>query len=182
MVCIRYSMTLTMWLTAAVTVSVPITHPASRVVGSGSVASSSELFTVVRPSIWDKSRDFEIGQWGRPWLVWYVPCDACKRRCVPRFTKLKHRHRNDRRWRCETHSVRTRWQSVIRTTLFSLSQTNYHSNHWYNDSEMCYYNPLHRSPRFINQYFRLTDQNAKLFTRNHAMCFAEKSAQMRPGC
>ena len=84
-------MTLTMWLTAAVTVSMPITHPASRVGGSGSVASSSELFTVVRPSIWDKSRDFEIGQWGRPWLVWYVPC---KRRCVPRFTKLKHRHRH----------------------------------------------------------------------------------------
>ena len=107
-----------MWLTAAVTVSVPITHPASRVVGSGncqcsgSVAStSSELFTVVRPSIWDKSRDFEIWQWGRPYLVWYVPC---KRRCVPRFTKLKHRHRhrNYRRWRCETHSVGTRWQSV----------------------------------------------------------------------
>ena len=58
---------------------------------------------------------------------------------------------------------------------------------------MCYYNPLHRSRRFINQYFRLTDQkssriwlnhhpNAELFTRNHAMCFAEKSARMRPGC
>ena len=46
---------------------------------------------------------------------------------------------------------------------------------------MCYYNPLHRSRRFINQYFRLTDQNAKLFTRNHDMCFAEKSARMRPG-
>ena len=57
-------------------------------------------------------------------------------------------------------------QSVIRTTLFSLSQTNYHSNHRYNDSKMCYYNRLHRSRRFINQYFRLTDQNAKLFTRN----------------
>ena len=30
------------------------------------------------------------------------------------FIKLKHRHRhrNDRRWRCETHSVGTRWQSV----------------------------------------------------------------------
>ncbi len=58
---------------------------------------------------------------------------------------------------------------------------------------MCYYNPLHRSRRFINQYFRLTDQkspriwlnhhpNGKLFTQNHAMCFAEKSARMRPGC
>ena len=82
-----------------------------RVVGSGSVASSSELFTVVRPSIWDKSSDIKIGQWGRPWLVWYVPC---KRRCVSRFTKLKHwhRHRNDRRRRCETHSVGTQWQSV----------------------------------------------------------------------
>ena len=91
-----------MWLTAAVTVSVLITHPASRVVGSGSDASSSELFTVVRPSIWDKSRDFEIGQLGRSWLVWYVPC------------KRRHRHRNDRRWRRETHSVSvgTRWQSV----------------------------------------------------------------------
>ena len=35
----------------------------------------------------------------------------CKRRCVPRFTKLKqwHRRRNDRRWRCESHSVGTRW-------------------------------------------------------------------------
>ena len=34
--------------------------------------------------------------------------------CVPRFTKLKHRHRhrNDRRWRCETHSVGTQWQSA----------------------------------------------------------------------
>ena len=41
---------------------------------------------------------------------------------------------------------------------------------------------MHRSRRFINQYFRLTDQNAKLFTRNHDMCFAEKSARMRPGC
>ena len=72
----------------------------------GSVASNSELFTVIRLSIWDKSSDIKIGQWGRPWLVWYVPC---KRRCVPRFTKLKHRHRhrNDRRWRCETHSVGT---------------------------------------------------------------------------
>ena len=46
---------------------------------------------------------------------------------------------------------------------------------------MCYYHPLHRSRRFINQYFRVTDQNAKLFTRNHDMCFAEKSARMRPG-
>ncbi len=25
---------------------------------------------------------------------------------------------------------------------------------------MCYYNPLHRSHRFINQYFRLTDENS----------------------
>ena len=40
-----------MGLTAAVTVSVPITHPRLLGVGSGSVASSSELFTVVRPSI-----------------------------------------------------------------------------------------------------------------------------------
>ena len=77
----------------------------------GSVASSSELFTVVKLSIWDKSSDIKIGQWGRPWLVWYVPC---KGRCVPRFTKLKHRHRhrNNRRWRCETHSVGTQWQSA----------------------------------------------------------------------
>ena len=128
-----------MWLTAAVTVSVPITHPASRVVGSGncqcsgSVASSAELFTVVRPSIWDKSRDFEIGQWGRPWLVWYVPC---KRRCVPRFTKLKHRHRhrNDRRWRCETHSLSrnsvtvSRWSArryfhCLRRTITRITDT-----------------------------------------------------------
>ena len=41
-----------------------------------------------------------------------------------------------------------------------------------------YYNPFHRSRRFINQYFRLTDQNAKLFTRNHAMCFAEKRIEV----
>ena len=85
------------------------------------------------PGIWDKSSDVKIGQWGRPWLVWYVPC---KRRCVPRFTKLKHRHRhhkwhNDRRWRqwrcvspgpgaCEkTHStvsVGTRSVTVSRWT------------------------------------------------------------------
>ena len=59
-----------------------------------------------------KSSDIKIGQWGRPCLVWYV---SCKRRFVPRFTlklKHRHRHRNDRRWRCETHSVGTRWQSV----------------------------------------------------------------------
>ena len=152
-----------------------------RVVGSGSVVSSSELFTVVRPSIWDKSSDMKTGQWGRPWLVWYVPC---QRRCVPRFTKLKHRHRhrNDRRWRCETHSVGTQWQSVgephnaIFTVLDELSLES--PIKW---QYMCYYNPLHRSRRFINQ-FRLTDQNAKLFTRNHDMCFAEKSARMLPWC
>ena len=105
----------------------------SRAVGSGSVASSSELFTVVRPSIWDESSDIKIGQLGRPWLVWYVPC---KRRCVPRlrslptppqFTKLKHRRRhrnaNDRRWRCETHSVGTQWQSVgeLHDAIFTVS-------------------------------------------------------------
>ena len=102
----------------------------------------------------------------------------------------------------ETHSVGTAQtphsvsdtadsdsQSVNCTTLFSLSQMNYSSNHRYNHC----YNPLHRSRRFINQYFRLTDQksprislnnhpNEKLFTRNHAMCFAEKSARMHPGC
>ena len=67
--------------------------------------------TAVRPSIWDKSSFIKIGQWGRACLVWYVPC---KRKCVPRFTKLKHRHRhrNDRRWCCETHSLGTQWQSV----------------------------------------------------------------------
>ena len=51
---------------------------------------------------------------------------------------------------------------------------------------MCYYNPLHRSRRFINQYFRLTDQNAKLFTRNHVIHFSPRStcASRRkvPGC
>ena len=41
----------------------------SRAVASDSVASSSELFTVVRPSIRDKSSGIKIGQWGRPWLV-----------------------------------------------------------------------------------------------------------------
>ena len=74
----------------------------SRVVGSGTVllqVQNCSLLLGIRP-ILDKSSDIKIGQWGRPWLVWYVPC---KRRCVPRFTKLKHRHRyrNDRRWRCE---------------------------------------------------------------------------------
>ena len=38
-------------------------------VGSGSDASSSELFTVVRPSISDKSSVIKIRQWDRPWLV-----------------------------------------------------------------------------------------------------------------
>ena len=32
---------------------------------------------------------------------------------------------------------------------------------------MCYYNPLHRSHRFINQYFRLTDQNSLRIWLNH---------------
>ena len=73
-------MTLTMWLTGAVTVSVPIQ-------GCWQCC----FRTVVRPSIWDKSSDIKIGQWGQPWLIWYVPC---KRRCAPRFTKLKHRHRH----------------------------------------------------------------------------------------
>ena len=45
----------------------------SRAVGSGSVAStsSSELFTVVRPSFWDKAAISKSGngEWGRPWLV-----------------------------------------------------------------------------------------------------------------
>ena len=54
-----------------------------------------------------KSRDFEIGQWGRPWLVLYVPC---KRRCVPRFTKLKHRHRQH--W-----SSLTLWNSLSRNSV-----------------------------------------------------------------
>ena len=112
-VCTKYSMTLTMWLTAAVTVSVPITHPGLLAVTVSvlAVVSKFKFRTAVRPSIWDKSSDIKIGQWGRPCLVWYMPC---KRRCVPRFTKLKHwhRHRNDRRWRCETQSVGTQWQSV----------------------------------------------------------------------
>ena len=64
-----------MWLTAAVTVSVPITHP-----GQGCWQCCFKFRTVVRPSIWDKSSDIKIRQWGRPWLVWYV---LCKRRCVP---------------------------------------------------------------------------------------------------
>ena len=150
---------------------------------------------VVSPSIWDKTATSKSGNGVG---VWYVPG---KLRCVPRFTKLKHRHRNDRRWRCERNSLsRDRSDSVSDTadsdsqslnctTLFSLSQMNYRSNH---RSNHCY-NPLHRSRRFINQYFRLTDQkslrislnnhpNEKLFTRNHAMCFAEKRARMRPGC
>ena len=75
--------------------------------------------------------------------VWYVPC---KRRCVPRFTKLKHRHRhhkwhNDRPadgsdavsplWKKSLDSLSRNSvsvsdsQSVNRTTLFSLSQMNY---------------------------------------------------------
>ena len=58
---------------------------------------------------------------------------------------------------------------------------------------MCYYNPLHRSRRFINQYFRFNwaeiashstkqQHKPKLFTRSIVMCFAEKSSQMRLGC
>ena len=75
-VCTKYSMTLTMWLPAAVTdtVSVPITHPGpgTRVVGSVAV-----LLQLTQSELSDS-------------------------------------------------------QSVNRTTLFSLSQTNYHSNHRYN--------------------------------------------------
>ena len=96
-------MTLTMWLAAAVTdtVSVPITHPGLLTVAVLLQVQNCSLLLGPDPSIWDKSSDIKIWQWGRPWLVWYVPC---KRRCVPRFTKLKHRHHhcNDRRWRCET--------------------------------------------------------------------------------
>ena len=90
---------------------------------------------------------------------------------------------NDRRWRCETHSVGTQWQSVGKPhdPIFTVSdELSLESPiKW---QYMCYYNPLHRSRRAINQYFRLTDQNAKLFTRNHDMCFAKKSARMLPGC
>ena len=107
-----------MWLTAAVTdtVSVPITHPGTRVVGSVAVLLQVQNCSLLLGIIWDKSSDIKIGQWGRPWLVWYVPC---KRRCVPRFTKLKHRHRhhNDHRWRCEkTHSLSRNSVTVSRWT------------------------------------------------------------------
>ena len=97
----------------------------------GSVASNSELFTVVRLSTWDKSSDIKIGQWGRPWLVWYVPC---KRRCVPRFTK-KNSNTDIVIAMIVADAVKLTQselsdsQQVNRTTLFSLTQTNYHSNH-----------------------------------------------------
>ncbi len=75
--------------------------------------------TVVRPSTWylRQNSDIKIGKWGRPWLVWYV---LGKLRCVPRFTKLKHRHRhlNDRRWRCERNSL-SRDRSVTLTVTVS---------------------------------------------------------------
>ena len=46
-------------------------------------------------------------------------------------------------------------QSMIRTTLFSLSQTNYHSNHRYNDSEMWVYrNVLLQSLASIPQIYQ----------------------------
>ena len=79
--------------------------------------------TVVRPSIWDKTATSKSGNGVG---VWYVPG---KLRCVPRFTKLKHRHRNDRRWRCERNSLRLgqwhcwQWQSVgeLHDAIFTVS-------------------------------------------------------------
>ena len=101
-----------MWLTAAVTVSVPNTQPGMLAVAVR-VASSSELFTVVTPNIWDKSSDIKIGQWGRPWLVWYVPC---KRRCVPRFTKLKT-PTSSSHWMIVADAVKLEWVSRNSVTV-----------------------------------------------------------------
>ena len=179
-----------MWLTAAVTVSVPITHPGLLAVAvllqdSIDSTSSSELFTVVRPSIWDKSRDFEIGQWGRPWLVWYVPC---KRRSDVFPGSLNSNTdiviaMNDRRWCCESHSVGTQWQSIGEPhyAIFTVSD------------ELSLESPikwqlnvllqsLASIPQVYQSILQINRQNAKLFTRNHAMCFAEKNSRMRPGC
>ena len=79
-----------MWLTAADTVSVPITHPELLAVAVLLQVQNCSL--LLGPVFEIKVlSDIKIGQWGRPWLVWYVPC---KRRC------------------CETHSVGTQRQSV----------------------------------------------------------------------
>ena len=118
------------------------------VVGSVAVLLQVQNCSLLLGIIWDKSSDIKIGQWGRPWLVWYVPC---KRRCVPRFTKLKHRHRhhkwhNDRRWRqwrcvspvkkltrqSQSELSQCQWQSVgePHDAIFTVSdELPYHSNH-----------------------------------------------------
>ena len=106
-------MTLTMWLTAAVTVSVPISHP-------GLLAVAVLLQLQVQNCSLLLGPVFEIKQryQNRAMGSAVASLMPCKPRCVPRlrslprFTKLKHRHRhrNDRRWRCETHSVSvSRW-------------------------------------------------------------------------
>ena len=177
-----------MWLTAAVTdtVSVPITHPGTRVVGSVAVLLQVQNCSLLLGIVWDKISDIKIGQWGRPWLVWYVPC---KRRCVPRFTKLKHRHRhhNDRRWRCEkTHSVGTQWQSVgePHDAIFTVSDELSLESPIKSWQLNVLLQSLASIPQIYQSIFQINRPERKtvLFTRNHDMCFAEKSARMRPGC
>ena len=169
-----------MWLTAAVTVSVLIQGCWQRC-----------FRTVVRPSIWDKSSDIKIGQWGRPWLVWYV---LCKHRCVPRFTDIvmivdmKHTRSHESPSPCrdslsvgEPHSaiftvsdelwLESPIKSLLNVLLQSLA------------SIPQIYQSIYQIKRAESPHIRLNhNPNAKLFTRNHAMCFAEKGARMRPGC
>ena len=138
--CTKYSTTLTMWLTVAVTImttSLPIQGWQSPELFCWAVSHRTHLALALPlgPVFETKATTSKSGNGGRPSLVWCVPC---KRRCVLRFTKFKqrHRHRNDRC--CETHSVESGLSqspageahgNSKRSTLFSLSQTNYDSNH-----------------------------------------------------
>ena len=117
----------------------------------------------------------------------------CKRRCVSWFPQLKHRHRVIVMIVTVklTQSGLTQSQSVgePHDTIFTVSD------------ELSLESPIKSvkcvttipciDPADLSINFRLTEQksphirlkhhpNAKLFTRNHTMCFAEKSAGCVP--
>ena len=110
----------------------------SRAVGSGSVAStsSSELSLLLGPVFEIKQR-YQNRAMGSA-VASLMPC---KPRCVPRLRSLPGSLNSNTDIVIAmivadavklTQSELSDSQSVNRTTLFSLSQTNYHSNHRYN--------------------------------------------------
>ena len=130
------------------------------------------------PRIWDKTATSKSGNGDG---VWYV---RGKLRCVPRFTKLKHRHRNDRRWRCERNSLsRDRsdsvsdndtgdWAWLLTVTVSRWTARRYfHCLRWTIARITDKIDPAYlsinisdqKSPRILLN----NHPNEKLFTRNH---------------